>query len=382
MSFWKTMPVVVHKSLQDNTFQPIVSKEFLLNKIAKELANAHLKFEYKIYNGNEIHDDFYLEIKKFFDKESSFKEDTHMIYHADIYRFFLADSLILALYHHETKEVIGYMVGKKSKICVNAKILDMLEVSLFSIAFKFRNQHYTPYFIDILLREYIIRYGIYMGTYAISSDINSPHYARKQILHRPLDIQKLIRCEFLHGDDDYTVFTKFERNHSLDIVYLNDNANVSDDIINTLTYKLKQYQSQNYIVYNDLSTHDLRRMFKNKAFHNFILINKDKTIRDFISLYEVGIFVDNVNMSYKSSSIYAMFFANNSVDNIRVALEMVAEYCKKHHIIDVLSYFDIFHVQDYIRDLKCIYGHGTVNYHIFNYNMLSIPNHTNGYVAI
>jgi hypothetical protein len=380
MSYWKTMPVVVHDNIQTDTYQTIVSKEFLLDKINKELENPHVEFTYKIYEGNNLNDEIKKEIKLFFDAEYSHETDIHMLYHKDIYNFFLRDSLILILYT-PNNEVVGYMVGKKSYINVESKILDMLEVSFFCISRQFRNQHYTPYFINILLREYILRYGIYRGTYAISSNIRSPHYANKQIIHKPLNIPKLIECGFLSESHKYISSMNFEKDNSLDLVYLN-NVTLPNNLLNIITNKLKKYQSQNYIVYNDFSLEDISRMFKNKAFHNFLFFNKEKTLCNFVSLYEVEIHVDKVQTSYMSSSIYTMFFEDTSISKIRIILEMIGEYCKTHNILDVLSFFDIFDVNDYETDMRCLYGQGTVKYYIFNYNMLKIPNYKNAYVTI
>lgn len=379
MSYWKTMPVVVHDKIYPNTYEIIVSNKFLLDKINKELENAHVNFNYEIYEGNKLNSDFYKKIKLFFDKEYSSDKDTYMIYHKDIYKFFIEDGLVFMLSHPTSNEVIGYIVGKKSRISINSKLLDILEVSFFCIAQKFRNQHYTPYFINIMAREYILRYNLEIGTYAISPNIYTPYYACKKMIHKPLNIPKLKQCQFLPNDFPQELY--FENDDSLDLVYLH-NTNLPNHLINTITTKLKQYQSNNYTIYNDLSVQDIKRMFQNKAFHNFLFFNKDKTICDFISLYEIEIKVEDKKMSYISSSIYAMFFKNNTIEHIRIILEMVGQYCKMKNILDMLSFFDIFDVKDYEKELKCFYGEGKIKYHIFNYNMLKIPNHKNAYVTI
>ena len=177
MSYWETMPVIVHDNIQSDTYETIVSKEFLLDKINKELENRHVDFTYKIYEGNKLDDEFKKEIKLFFDKEYSYNKNTYMIYHEDIYNFFIEDGLVFMLSHPISNEIIGYIVGKKSKLDINSKIVDVLDVSFFCIAQKFRKLHYAPYFINILAHESISKYGIHIGTYAISSNIRSPHYA-------------------------------------------------------------------------------------------------------------------------------------------------------------------------------------------------------------
>jgi hypothetical protein len=77
-----------------------------------------------------------------------------------------------------------------------------------------------------------------------------------------------------------------------------------------------------------------------------------------------------------------MFFGKTNIKHIKKVLDIIGEYCKNKNIIDMLSFFDIFNVNDYETELNCVYGDGLIKYHIFNYNMLKIPNHKNAYVTI
>lgn len=381
MSFWKTMPVVVHDKINEDTFKEIVSTEFLLKKIDNELNNAHLDFEYKIYNSNELNKEFYKNMKVFFDYNYFDGGDTIVRYNVDLYEFFGNNSIIVKFNDKNTKKTIGYIVGKKINLFINGKSIKMLEVSFFCIGLKYRNNHYTPYFINILFREFLSKYKINKGIYSISSNIRSPHYGFKHIYHRPLDIEKLKNMDFLPVDFNDEIYNVYEIDNNAKIVYIND-KNVSDDLINIIQFRLKKYQKERYLVYKEMSRDDIRNMFKNKSFHNFLIINEDKSIRDFISLYEVNIYLKNKNDSYKSSSIYSMFFENYSNENIRLALESVSYYCYKKKLLDVLSVMDIFEVDDYYNDLKLIKGEGFAKYYIFNYNMIKIDNYKNGYTII
>lgn len=380
MSFWKTMPVVVHSSLQFNTFNKIVSEEYLLKKINGELENPHVDFNYDIYESESLKNDFIQDMKDFYDEQYSYDSNVKLTFQLDVYKFFLLNSIVVKFYKPDTNEIIGYIVGKKIKLIIDKKIVNTMEVSFFCIHKKFRNKHYTPYFINVILREFINRYNISISTYALSDNIKSPYYTIKHNIHRPINISHLKRCDFLPVDYDCTRFTLFERNDNVDLVYLN-NTNVPSSLIDVLHKKLHLFQSKNFTVFKALSKKDLDSMFKNKNFHNFIIFNKDKTIKDFISFYDLQINVIDKNLKYDSSSIYSMYFSEYDTKNIRSTLELISEYCCKYNIIDVLSFFDVFPVSDY-SDIKCVVGQGSLNYYMFNYNMIPIPNDKISYVTI
>lgn len=380
MSFWKTMPVVVHPSKQFNTFTKVVSEQFLLEKINNELKEPHVDFDYEIFEKDDLNDTFIQRMKKFYDEQYCHDSTMCLTFKEDIYKFFLLDALVVIFYLPNTKEVIGYIVGKKSKLTIDSKITDTLEVSFFCIHKKFRNKHYTPYFINIILREFITRYNISIATYALSDNIRSPYYTLKYNVHRPINIKHLQKCEFISSDFNVDKYTVFEKNSNVDLVYLN-NTEIPDNLLNILHKKLKTFQSTNFTIFKLLSKKDLQEIFKNKQFHNFVIFNKDKTIKDFISFYDLQINLLDINLMYNSSSIYTMFFTTYDTTNIRSTLELISEYCYKYNIIDVLSFFDIFPVTEY-DDIKCVVGKGSLHYYMFNYNMIPISNDKISYVTI
>lgn len=380
MSFWKTMPVVVHESKQDNTFTKIVSDDYLLNKINGELKNPHVKFEYKIYENSDLNIEFISTMKQFFDEQYSHNQDIHLLFENDIYEFFMMNALVIVFYSPETNETMGYIVGKKIKLNIDSKSIDTLEVSFFCIHKKFRNKHLGPYFIDIILKEFIVRYNTSVSAYALSDNISSPYYTIKYNIHRPINIKHLKKCNFLPDDLECNEYEKFDTDKEVDLVYLN-NTEIPDTLLNLLYKKLKTFQSEHFTVFKELSKDDVKKLLTSKSFHNFIVFNKDKSIKDFVSLYEVKLNLRKCKLEYKSSSIYTMFFENYNISNIRSTLELISEYCYKNNTLDVLSFFDIFPVKDY-NDIKCLYGEGNLHYYIFNYNMTRIPNHKISYVTI
>jgi hypothetical protein len=380
MSFWKTMPVVVQETQQPNTFTQIVDEQYLLNKINQELKTPHVKFEYKIYENSDLNKEFILTMKKFFDEQYSQNQDIHLLFEKDIYEFFTLNALVTIFYSPDTKETMGYIVGKKIKLNIDSKSIDTLEVSFFCIHQKFRNKHLGPYFINVILKEFIVRYNISISTYALSDNIRSPYYTIKNNIHRPINIKHLKKCNFLPDEFDFEEYQHFDTNKDVDLVYLN-NTEIPDTLLNLLYKKLNTFQSTYFTVFKELSKKEIKKIFKNKSFHNFIVFNKDKTIKDFISLYKLKLNLTTLNLEYTTSSIYTMFFQNYNVSNIRSTLELISEHCYKNNTLDVLSFFDIFPVKNY-NDIKCLYGQGSLHYYIFNYNMIPIPNHKISYVTI
>jgi hypothetical protein len=380
MSFWKTMPVAVHATKQPNTFTKIVDEQFLLDKINRELDNPHVDFKYDIYENDDLDDVFIQKMKAFYDEQYSYDSNVCLTFKQDVYKFFLLDALVVKFYVPDTKEIIGYIVGKKIKLNINSKSIDTLEVSFFCIHKKFRNRHFTPYFINVILKQFIIRYNISVSTYALSDNIRSPYYTVKYLIHRPINTEHLKKCEFIPKELNCDEYKIFEKNLNVDLVYLN-NTDVPDNLLQILHKKLNTFQHRHFTVYREISKEDIKQLLKNKNFHNFVIFNKDKTIKDFVSFYDLQLNITERNLMYNSSSIYTMFFEKYDTANIRSTLEIISEYCHKYNIIDVLSFFDIFPVNDY-SDIKCLNGQGSLYYYLFNYNMMPLSNDKISYVTI
>ena len=66
-SYWYTMPVVVEEN-DDYMYKCIVDRDYLLEKVNKELENAHVKFEYKLFEKDDFNEGFIDNMKKFFDE--------------------------------------------------------------------------------------------------------------------------------------------------------------------------------------------------------------------------------------------------------------------------------------------------------------------------
>jgi len=381
MSFWKTMPVIVHESIKKNTFKKIVSNEELLIKISNDLKSPHVNYDMKLFEGDDITTTFLKNMKHFFDKNYSHQQDTQLLYNLDIYNFFTKNAIIIVFYLQNTNKEIGYIVGKKIHLSINNNIVPTMEVSFFCIDYEFRNKHYTPYFINSILREFIIRYNISISTYGISGNfINSPSYAFKQILHRPINIPKLLECQFLPDFFKDPNLDVFDINSDMTLIYIDKNP--PDNLINVITNKINSFNLKYFSFFKKFSKEDVKYLLTNNSFHNFLILDKNKSIKNFISFYEVSIYITDVNNSYKNASIYTMFFDEYNLTNIKSSTELISEYCSKHNLIDVLSFFDIFPVKDYYTDLKCLHGQGNINYYMFNYTMPIIKNAQNAYVTI
>jgi hypothetical protein len=383
-SFWKTMPVIVNNEIQSDTFKPIFSPEFLIKRIENNLSRKSdilNNYKYVIFEKSQYPDTFLDKIKIFFDKYY-LSDSTKLCYDTNIFKYFTKNAIVISLSDVTTNDEVGFIMGRKINLNINSKPFTFFEVCFLCIAKKYRNQQLAPILIDLITKESVQRYNITISTYTISNHINSPKYGYKHIYHRPLNISKLINCEFLPKNfkDEYIENFCVEPNTKL--VYLNSLNLIPQTMINIIHKKLNKFQSSKYAIYKEFSKTELRHILQNKSFHNFIVLDKNDIVQDFISFYEITVYNHDLDVSYKNSSIYIMFFEQYQQQNVFNVLESVGKYCKDNNIIDVLSLYDIFPIENYYKNLKFLKGQGFSNYYMFNYKMAPIPNHLNGYTPI
>lgn len=372
MSYWKTMPVIVHKEINKETFTNIVSNQSILDKIDNENKNIPEGFTYKIFEKEHLTKDFILEIKEFFDINYSDKIE----YDFDFYKFFMNNGIVFVFYKDNLK--IGYLISKKKTYVIYQNIEDVIEVSFLCILKSHRNLHITPYIINIIVKESILRYNISINTYSISSTINSTPYCTKRIFHRPIKIDNLLKNRFLHKDEDYNEFYKFNTS-KYRIEYYNKEI-PNSKILDKLYLKLQLFKQENFKMYEIVNISELIKLFNNNSFEHFIFYDKNNNIINYVCNYLITIKTDYG--SYTNSTIYSMFLNKYTVKNISKVLESISYFHyqnKSKNSVDLLSFYDMFNDT---KNIKCLSGEGITNYYIFNYKMFTIKNTDNCIVHI
>jgi hypothetical protein len=76
-----------------------------------------------------------------------------------------------------------------------------------------------------------------------------------------------------------------------------------------------------------------------------------------------------------------MYFKDYNCHSIKTTLELISHYCYKHNIIDVLTFHDIFPIDNY-DTLKCLVGECKTRYYLFNKYMSKISPDKNMFMAI
>ena len=209
-------------------------------------------------------------------------------------------------------------------------------------------------------------------------------YAMKNVIHRPLNLRRLIDYKFLpeeyNDDENRMIFNTFDKNKEDVLVYIK-NKKIEDGLLSLITKRLNKFQSDNFELYKDFS-YDVKVLFENDGFHKFLIFDKNNKLKNFVCMYDFKICNKDNDLSYRGSGIYAMFFKEYKLDNIKESIELIGEYCLKNDIIDLLSFLDVFNTDDYYKDLKCLVGQSKTKFYMFNYGMKNIKNSKNFFVPI
>lgn len=368
--FWETMPVVVDNYEYEDTYTNVVDKEYLLKKIDIELKKRHLEFDYTIYDTMDEQE--IIHMKNFFDKFYS-----GIIYGVDIFKYFLKDALVIKF--TSNNQVIGYIVGKKIQLCVKEKLIDTMEVSFLCIIPEYRKKHLTPYMINLLLQEFINRYDIITSIYIISTKINSSAFCVKNSIHRPLNLDNLIKCNFIPEEyNNKEIYNSFDIDTGDTLLYITTVPN--NQLINILLNNINDFQKKHFDIYRVYDITDIELLFTMNNFHKFLILDSNKQIKSFICLFDFDIQIGQ-NTSYKSSSMHMMYFKNYTKESIKTTFELLSQYCFNNKILDVLSFLDIFPINNY-DELKCLVGKFKTSYYLFNNYMTYITPDKNIFTTI
>lgn len=275
-------------------------------------------------------------------------------------------------------EKIGYIITKKKNITIHNNKKDIIEVSFLCLLKKYRNLHITPYIVNIIVKESILRYNISINIYSISSSINSIPYCIKNLYHRPIKINNLIQNKFLIEKDNYSSFEKFNKSKYTVVYYNNKIPNVTT--LYKIFTKLKKFKKNNFKMFENITMKELIKLFNNDSFEHFLFYDKNDNIIDYICNYIITIKTEFG--TYNNSILYHFFIEDYTLNNINKAIESICEFHSINDIVDVFSFHDIFNTNNYLLDLNCLKGEGNTNYFIFNYKMYTIKNSQNSIVHI
>ena len=366
MSFWSSQPLKINST----NIKQILPASQLLEKINRELDDSRIKLDYTVID--TFSDQIIHAALDFINENYVGSSTSKLLYSAQLLKYFLLDALLILFHPKGQQKIVGIIIGKRKKLQMEDQEFSLIDVNFLCLIKKLRNLHLAPFLIGVLTKETVTRLNVSLAYYTIGARINSPCFGKKQMYHRPIHINQLVKGGFFKSSVNQKIYTDFLKTDTP--TYINGSEQLPE-VVEKLDKLIINYCKTTYSVFDYKST---KEVLSNAAFHNFIFNINDPT--DFISLYRL----DSLNKNgefYKNGYLFIIALKSNELQHIQQVFDAVAKYCYENSILDVLTLSDIFPNNIY-NTLKFIPGTGLLNYYIYNMDMMPIENSKNGLVTI
>jgi len=367
-NFWADKPVCVDGR---RPIGQIFSAEELVAKISRDISGSKIVLRPTVHMSCDLDIEAQAVLLDFLNTNYVGSDRTKLMYSAALFSYYLADAIVIEFRPEKNDKLVGLIVGRRRLLNVASVETGFLEVNFLCLIKPLRNLHLAPLMIAILTRECVNRYNISVATYTISAPIASKPFGKKQAFHRPLKLQRLVDTGFF--PDYYSQFEKcckFNNKSSCVMRYFNGSTEMPDGLYSVLT----EFNKKTYAIFDAKSEDELRAIFVNSAFHNFVFYESDRIV-NYICLYRLDTYNKIKMQAYKNGYVYISCVSSDK----RGVNDSVAEYCYKNDIFDVLTMTDD---GSNSATLKFIDGTGFTNFYLFNMSVPPIENSKNGLVTI
>lgn len=270
------------------------------------------------------------------------------------------------------KTLVGFIAGKVTKMQVNKKKLDMVEINLLCVNSKLRQKRLVPRLIKEITRQFNLK-GYYHGLYNTTTYLPTPITTVKYN-HRPINIDKMIATGYTRLANNMTLeqikhgvqirgkpldnFVKMESRH-LETVY---------ELFNKYMDKYNYHP-----IYNP---EQFEYIFMNNNFvSSYVLEDNDGNAIDFISYYKTKTRVLKNNESDENGFLnvaYLFYYTCVNTTIYKLVNELV--YVARDSNIDLLSAFDIMENETVLTELGFEEGSGILHYYLYNWLMKPVKN--------
>ena len=397
MSFWQSQPVKV----SNDNIKQILSHTELLDKINGDIEKCKIKLDYNSYKGDDLLSAPLTELRsnilKFINNNYVNSDNLCLIYSDELFSYYLHDSIVIQFYPKGSPEkIIGIIIGKKKKLFLGTKDepSDIIEVDFLCLLEKLRSMHLAPYMIGVLTKETVLQFNIATAYYTISDSIKSVSFGKKQLFHKPIQVENLMLANFFTDATVKNDKVKYERFFNSyrkvrKLTYINNEQNPSEELIAKIHDLVFEYSKKTYDIFDYKSKESIKMILKNKTFHNF-LFYKDDVLIDYVCIYRLDSHNKINKYFYKNGYIYILGLKNTDLEYINDIMDSISGYCydiKRNEMIetiDMITLTDIFPInqtEDYTK-MKFLGGSGSLSYYIFNMNVHPIINKKNGLVTL
>lgn len=387
-NLWKNSSLPINKD-----FNQVISNQNILDKANYYIDSCKLKLNYKLYSFEKQTSDFTLLTDKKLHAILDFINNNYIqddvsefkyIYTYDLLKMYCKNSIILEFYPINNKQIIGYIIGKKTRVSYFDKSSDFLEVNFLCLTYKLRKLGLALVMINCITKECVINYKIGIAHYTVGNPIRLLSFCNKNFYHRIINVNQLITSGFLSSSDTKNIplLKNIYNTFSYKIDYCKDKrviliSNNNWNFYNKKIYeKCKEYNKKTYDIYLDSTPEDIDDILNNKSFYNFVIVDSCDYLCGFVSFFRLDTHTNNG--IYRNGFYYKMFFPDS--DDTIDYLELINEYIYKLDIFDVITFADNFDV-DYDQ-MKCVLGTGKLKYYLFNHDFVQVNNHRNGLITL
>lgn len=375
-SYWLTRPIESRKE-RDGGVKPMFEElQKYKQHIMKKKAETHEQMLVKETSVKRLHviendadmKSFVSFLQQHYKQENGNGMSIH--YTEDIVRAFFAGShkyVCLGLYTSDN-HLIATICGYNHKIMYLGNEVMSTVVNALCIHVDYRHARIAPYMIDELCDQISDYYGSPpYGLFTCAYKVNSNHFHALKHAHRPLNIDQLVKSNYLTNVNVKVYKRLYEtfKTTKYDAVRLQQcDLEHAEKFLGT-------YLSKYYDAHFVWSKDDLQAFVDNPSFVCLKVVNTaDQTIAGVMVLYLLDYHTAN-SECVKNAYLYIWAFEDNSKVVMQEMFEVVSNFCYKNKIADVLTFLNTFPI-DNVRELKALEG-STVYYFLYNMTVPKLP---------
>lgn len=299
-------------------------------------------------------------------------------YTQDIIDFYCRDELIIEFFEKEKTEVIGYIIGKKVKLCINKQSIESIEVNFLCLVSNLRNYKICPFMKNILMKECLSYFDVGISNFTVSNELKENYYCKKQIYHRIINTSELEKADILPKNKDYSFYDtfdvskKFKKKHTIKLL---ENPDIQE--IEKIFNQYKKYCKNTYQIYQDINIDEFKDTFNKKSFNHFVVYdNKTKEIVAYLCVLKLETENTQNKVKISTGQIYNFYFERE----LKNLFNLIMEYIKSLNIFHLINFSDIFNI-DY-NNIKVSKGTKSLKYYLLNTSITTVEPNKNGLITI
>lgn len=392
-NFWKNKPVVVTNE-KKSCFKTILDKNTLLSQINNDIISCKIKLDYNILTDDCTAVDNTLAFinTNYISKGSS----VTLKYSRDLYMYFCeGKNICIGFYPKQrSSQMVGFIMGKPIKVHIEGEQIDTLEVNFLCLLPELRSLHVSSYMISVLSKVCLEEFNIVSAVYTVGKKLAISNFCKKHYYHRPLDMTKMIEAGLLNKMYSTTVARKvystfnYKKDTRKHIEYYN-NQPITEVVLYEIIEKLMLYNKRTFSVFDVKTASSIENLFKNPAFHTFVIKDDTGCIKDMVSIFQLDTVDIKCNASCRNGYVYSYFFDDYYADEKFSrsykfdVIERISKYCADNKILDMITIVDCFGLSEgeYYTN-KFMKGSGTLYYYFYNAEISKINREKNGLVTI